>query len=77
MTEKQKQIYEAINDFVEEYGYSPTIRELCKLVGLSSTATIYVHLQKMKAKGVIDYKKGSSRTIVLYKQKEESNGIII
>ena len=71
MTEKQKMIYETINDFIEEYGYSPTIRELCKLVGLSSTATMFVHLKKMKAKGVIDYKEGSSRTIVLYKLKEE------
>lgn len=71
MTEKQKIIYETINDFIEEHGYSPTIRELCKLLNLSSTGTVQVHLRKMKAKGVIDYKEGYSRTIVLYKQKEQ------
>ena len=71
MTNKQKIIYEVINNFIEENGYSPTIRELCDLVGLSSTATMWVHLRKMKAKGVLTFKEGFSRTIVLYKLEEE------
>ena len=71
MTNKQKIIYEAIQEFLEINGYSPTIRELCDLLDLKSTATMFVHLRKMKAKGVLDYKEGSSRTIVLNKVEEE------
>lgn len=71
MTNKQKIIYDAIQEFLEINGYSPTIRELCDLLDLKSTATMFVHLRKMKAKGVLDYKEGSSRTIVLNKLEEE------
>ena len=71
MTEKQKVIYNVIQEFLEINGYSPTIRELCKIVGLRSSATMYVHLKKMKAKGVLDYKERRSRTIVLNKIEEE------
>ena len=71
MTEKQKIIYETINGFIEENGYSPSVRELCELVGLRSTATMFVHLKKMKEKGYLTYKEGQSRTIVLYKLKED------
>ena len=71
MTKKQKIIYDTIQEFLEINGYSPSIRELCKIVGLNSSATMWVHLKKMKAKGVLDYKEGCSRTIVLNKLEEE------
>ncbi len=70
MTNKQKIIYDAIQEFLEINGYSPTIRELCDLLDLKSTATMYVHLKKMKEKGVLNYQEGCSRTIVLNKVGE-------
>lgn len=71
MTKKQRIIYDAIQEFIELNGYSPSIRELCELVGLRSTATMFVHLKKKKEKGYLTYKEGQSRTIVLNKIKEE------
>lgn len=71
MTKKQKIIYDVIQEFMEINGYSPSIRELCKIVGLNSSATMWVHLKKMKAKGVLNYQEGQARTIVLYKLEEE------
>ena len=52
-----------IADFIDQNGYPPTVRELCEETGLSSTATIQYHLKKLKEKGYITYKEGSSRTI--------------
>ena len=43
----------------------PTIRELCKLTGRSSSATIHSYLEKLKRSGYIEYEKGKSRTIRL------------
>lgn len=77
MTKKQKIIYDIIQEFIEINGYSPTIREICDLVGLSSTATVFVHLKKMKDKGYLTFKEGFSRTIVLYKIEEENNEKVI
>ena len=71
MTKKQNEIYDAIESFINLNGYSPSIRELCDLVGLSSPATMFVHLKKMKAKGYIDYQEKQSRTIVLLGRGQE------
>lgn len=52
-----------ISDFMDQNGYSPTVRELCKETGLKSSATIHHHLKKLKEKGYIEYKENKSRTI--------------
>lgn len=70
LTKKQKIIYDHIKEFINCNKYSPTIRELCKLCGLNSTATMYVHLQKIKAKGYINYIDKQARTITILGDKE-------
>ena len=70
LTKKQTEIYNQIKEFINKYGYSPTIRELCDLCGLSSSATMFIHLKKLRDKGAIDYEDGKSRTITIYKNKE-------
>ena len=67
LTKKQLYLYYQIQSFIDKNGYSPTIREICDLVGLSSTATVYVHLQKMAKKGYITYVPGTARTIKIIK----------
>lgn len=38
----------------DEHGYMPTVRELCKLTGRSSTNTIYAHMRNLFLKGYIE-----------------------
>ena len=40
MSEKQKEILEIIKTFIKKNGYSPTIREICKLANIKSTAGV-------------------------------------
>ena len=63
LTNKQNEILTVIKKFVAEKGYAPTIRELCALCNLSSSATMWVHLQNLKAKGYIDFDERKMRTI--------------
>lgn len=63
LSKEQLTVYNAIKNFIEENGYSPTIRELCDKTGKRSTRTISEHLFKLKKYGYIDYIKGSNRTI--------------
>lgn len=63
LTDKQLQILNVIKDFINEYGYSPTVREVAKIVGLNSSATVWVHLKHLKEKGYINYIEGKMRTI--------------
>ena len=54
----------AIDDFIKKHGYSPTIREICKMVG-RSPATVWHHIKDLKEAGIITYTPGKNRTIVI------------
>jgi len=69
LTKKQEEIYHFIEQFIEESGYSPTIREICGYMNLNSTATVWVHLMKMKKKQYIDFEKRKPRTIKLLERR--------
>ncbi len=77
LTRKQDEILTNIKKFIAEYGYSPTIRELCEICDLSSTATMFVHLKNLVNKGYISQTESKFRTIELnvpneYEEKNES-----
>ena len=65
LTSKQEQILTTIKKFIANNGYSPSIRELCTLCNLSSTATMFVHLKNLTSKGYINQAGSKSRTIEL------------
>lgn len=50
---RQRQILEFMQSFIKKYGYSPTLMEIGKAMGLSSPATIHEHLKILEKKGII------------------------
>lgn len=65
LTDRQEKILTEIKKFIAKKGYAPTIRELCSLCGLSSTATMFVHLKNITSKGYINQSESKFRTIEL------------
>ncbi len=64
--ESQRNIVKFIGNFIDENGYSPSIREICKQTGINSTSTVFRHIQKLKETGVIvEGKIGTARSIRL------------
>jgi repressor LexA len=63
---KAQQIVDFVNQFTLENGYAPSIREIGKAVGLSSTASVSYHLQQLQAQGLLRNPggKGSKRSVV-------------
>ena len=53
LSRRQSRIYDSIVANVNEYGFAPTVRELCNLSGLASTSTIIGHLKTLEKKGYI------------------------
>ena len=53
----------AIKEFIKENGYPPTVRELCKITGKSSTASIQYRLKSLEQKGYIKTTTMGKRTI--------------
>lgn len=65
MTKAEEKVYLVIDQFIKENKYSPSIREICDMLGGKNTATVFVHLKKMRDKGIINYENGKNRTIVI------------
>ena len=63
---KAQMIVDYVNQFVQENGYSPSVREIGAAVGLRSTASVSYHLQALQEKGLLQSPgaKGRKRAIV-------------
>jgi repressor LexA len=65
LSERQKEILAEIIKFKKEYGFSPTVRELCKLVGLKSTSSMAAQLSNLRNSGHITWIESMPRTITV------------
>lgn len=54
LTEKQKNVLDFIQQFTQEHGYPPSVREIGAAVGLTSTATVHGYLERLEKKGYLD-----------------------
>ena len=63
---KAQLIVDYVNQFIQENGYSPSVREIGAAVGLRSTASVSYHLQALQEKGLLQSPgaKGRKRAIV-------------
>ena len=62
---KREQILNFLTQFMNEHGYAPTVREICKAVGLQSTATVHYHLNALRDAGLIEMDEMKKRAISL------------
>ncbi len=65
-SDKADRILEYVNQFVQENGYAPSVREIGAAVGLRSTASVSYHIQALQEKGLLITPdgKGRKRSIV-------------
>ena len=65
-SDKAQLILDYVNQFIQENGYSPSVREIGAAVGLRSTASVSYHLQALQDKGLLQTPgaKGRKRAIV-------------
>ena len=67
LNSREKDILKFIEKQVAEVGYPPSVREIGKAVGLSSTATVHAYLSKLEEKGYIKKENQKGRTLRLLK----------
>ncbi len=60
---RQRQILDFMAQYIQTNGYSPTLQEIAKALGVRSLATVHEHLQTMEKKGVIKKYEGAVRGI--------------
>jgi repressor LexA len=54
LTERQQKMLDFIGDFIDENGYPPTIREIGRKLGISSTSVVNYNLNKLKQAGYLE-----------------------
>lgn len=69
LTKRQREILDFINEFIEQNGYAPSLREIGGNFRLSSPATIHAHVENLKSKGFLKTGYNEARSIELVKTK--------
>lgn len=70
LTPRQQEILTYIKKYSAMHGYPPAIREICAGVGLSSPATVFVHIKNLEKNGFIKSTNNKFRTIEILVDNE-------
>lgn len=73
ITRVRLEILKEIRNFIHTNSYSPTIREICEMIGIKSTSSIHRHLNVLEEDGYIKRKEASPRALRI---TEKGAGII-
>ena len=65
LTERQRRMLEMIREFMAEYGYPPTVREIGADVGISSTSVVSHNVKTLQKKGYLRRDPNVSRGLQL------------
>ena len=73
LTNRQKETLQFIKQFIAKYGYSPSVREICKGLNLNSPATVFAHIKKLEEKKYVKQEKDKFRTLEVLVDNEYLN----
>ncbi len=60
---KEEELLAFIKNHQEEFGYPPTVREMCRAIKVSSTSTISYYLNKLETSGLIKKSPNKNRAL--------------
>jgi repressor LexA len=76
LSERQTKILEFVRQYSEEMGYPPSIRDICRGCGISSTSVVDYNLRLLEREGLIRRDPDVSRGIDLTDRKAESRRLV-
>jgi len=63
LTKRQRKVLEAVKDFIRKHGYSPTVRQLAEILGISSHSAVFKHLSSIEKKGYFRKENGEIQLV--------------
>mgnify|MGYP005619842273 CR=1 FL=1 len=75
LTKRQRQILDHILNEIHKKGYPPSVRDIGKAIGLSSSSTVHSHLSSLEKKGYIRRDPSKPRTIEVLDFRETEIGL--
>src|SRR5918911_335483 len=82
LTKRQQEIFDFIRGYSDKHGYPPTVRDIGKAIGLTSSSTVHAHLANLEKVGLLRRDPSKPRAIegdhvVVRRQKSAKNGDIV
>jgi repressor LexA len=68
LSERQRRMYDMIQEFLLENSYPPSVRQIGEAVGISSTSVVSYNLDKLEKEGLIARDRDVSRSIRILEQ---------
>jgi repressor LexA len=75
LTDRQKEVLEFLNDYIDKHSFPPTIRETAKAFSISVKGA-YDHLKALEKKGAIKLQENCSRAIEIVSRTENQDSIV-
>jgi len=69
---KERQLLEFITQFIQRYGYAPTLKEIGDALGMHSPATVHEHVDRLRIKGFVKKLDGTARGLEIVTEKYRS-----
>lgn len=60
-----ERVYAYIREYISKNAISPSVRDICTGVGLKSTSSVHTYLKKLDEAGIIEYRPGMRRAIII------------
>lgn len=59
--QRERALLEFITQFIQRYGYAPTLKEIGDALGMNSPATVHEHVDRLRQKGFLKKLDGTAR----------------
>ena len=63
LTEREQKILDFMKSYIKEWGYPPTVRDICAALDISSTSTVHKALSSLAEKGIIRKQDNKRRAV--------------
>lgn len=70
-----ERVYNYVKNYIRENAMSPSVRDICIGSGLKSTSSVHSYLKKLDSLGMIEYRPGMRRAIIIKDMSADSSSI--
>jgi repressor LexA len=63
LTQRQREVLEALRRLHDRHGFAPSLREVAGEVGLASVSSVHAHVVKLTERGLVERRPGQPRTV--------------
>lgn len=77
LTKRQTEIYDYLQQNINDFGHAPSIDEVCQAVGLKSRGSMHKHVQALIEAGLLEPFNGKKRGIRLKNRVDSSSDALV